>query len=321
MLVYDCKLCKFSSPYKKDYIRHTKTEKHIKNVNKYHICKDCDYITPIKVNYTRHLLSKKHLKNIDKDNKDLDEDRNQQLKKIISEVNNELRDEVKEARETINILVNKMNLLENKNDKNTNAIIKEARTIKSSMLTMLNTYFKDTPSIEYIQQKPFFEALEEEYKAKINDDTDKLFIRIFQDYEKKKLVKTLSDLILKFVKKDNQKFQSVFNVDSARSNFATKIDDFWLNDKKGIQLRKFTIDKVVSYMIDVLDVFRLRLVKMREENIKNPTTQRSDYIMKYQMILLEVVSFLTNSNTHTKIIMQLSPNLRCDEQLLQLCEQ
>ena len=211
--------------------------------------------------------------------------------------------------------------LNDTNNKNTNAIIKEARTIKKSILTLLNTHFKDTPSIEYIKQEPFFKALEEEYDAKINDGTDKLFMRIFSDYEKKKLVKTLSDLILKFVKKDNQKFQSVFNIDSARSNFATKIDDFWLNDKKGIQLRKFTIDKVVNFMIDVLEVFRLRLVRLRNENIKNPTTQRSDYIMKYQMILLEVVSFLTNSNTHTKIIMQLSPNLRCDEQLLQLCEQ
>jgi hypothetical protein len=212
-----------------------------------------------------------------------------------------------------------INKINDTNNKNTNKIVKEARNIKKSIITPLNTHFKDSPSIEYIKEKPFIVELEKEYKAKVDDGTDKLFTRIFQDYEKKKLIKTLSDLILKFVKKDDQTFQSVFNIDSARSNFATKIDDFWLNDKKGLQLRKFTVDKVVHYMIDVLEIFRLQLVKIREQNIKNPLTKRSDYLMENQTLLLEVVSFLTNSNTHSKIITQLSPNLRCDEQLLQLC--
>ena len=318
-----CIICKYQSKDISNYKRHISSKKHINNINNSYSCKECDYITPIKVNYTRHLLSKKHLKNIGKNNnkdldKDLDEDKNQELKKII-EVNNELRDEVKETRETINVLMNKMNTLENKNDQNTQKIVKEARNIKSSMLTMLNTHFKDTPSIEYIEQKPFFIELEKEYNAKISDESNKLFMRIFTDYEKKKLVKTLSDLILKFVKKDDKKFQSVFNIDCARGNFATKIDDFWLNDKKGLQLRKFTIDKVVSFMIDVLEVFRLRLVEIRKENIKNPTSERNDYLMENQTLLLEVVSFLTNSNTHTKIMTHLSPNLRC-EKLLNLLE-
>ena len=93
-----------------------------------------------------------------------------------------------------------------------------------------------------------------------------------------------------------------------------------MNDKKGIQLRKFTIDKVVNYMIDILEVFRLILVKMRKENIVKSTVERSDYIMKYQLILFEVVNFLNNPYTHTKIINQLSPNLRCADELLMLYE-
>jgi hypothetical protein len=254
---------------------------------------------------------------------------NNLLENLIVQVKDEVKDEVREvkdevnrqqeeARETIRLLLNKIEILEKKNDQNTNKIVKEARNIKSSVLTILNTNFKDTPSIEYIKEKPFIVELEKEYKAKVDDGSDKIFLRIFQDYEKKKLIKTLSDLILKFVKRDNQTFQSVFNIDSARSNFATKIDDFWLNDKKGIQLRKFTVDKVIGYMIEVLEIFRLQLVKIREQNIKNPTRSSCDYLMENQTLLLEVVSFLTNSNTHSKIITQLSPNLRCDEQLLLL---
>jgi phenylpyruvate tautomerase PptA (4-oxalocrotonate tautomerase family) len=205
---YKCIICKYKTADISNYNRHNLSKRHIEKINNSYSCEDCDYITPIKVNYTRHLLSKKHLENKDiikdkKQNIDVD-DKNEQLKKIISEVKNELKEELKEeSKETIKVLMNKMNLLENKNDQNTNKIVKEARNVKCSMLTILNTHFKDTPSIEYIKQEPFLEAFEEEYKAKISEDSDKLFMRIFTDYEKKKLVKTLSDLILKFVQKDD----------------------------------------------------------------------------------------------------------------------
>ena len=295
---------------------HLSTQKHLNNVDSSFHCIECNYVTQNEVNYKRHLLTKKHLKlNPVPVNNNVNEDVGD-IKENIGEIKQELNKQQEEARETIKLLMQKIEVLEKKNDQNTNKIVKEARNIKSSILTMLNKHFKDTPSIEYIEEKPFLKALEEEYKAKVNDGTDKLFMRIFSDYNKKKLVKTLADLILKFVKKDDQKFQSVFNIDSARSNFATKIDDFWLNDKKGIQLRKFTVDKVINFMIDVLEVFRLQLVKKRNENLIKSTIERSDYLMENQTLLLEVVSFLTNSNTHTKIITQLSPNLRCDEKLL-----
>ena len=301
MTSYKCDICNFESKLKANYTRHILSEKHKllyenKKLSSLEVfyCNTCKFKTIKKSDYKRHLLTNKHLKINTNNNLNKSEYNDKKLE--------ELKLEIQKLKDT--------------NNQNTNKIVKEARKIKSSMLTMLNTHFKDTPSIEYIEQQPFFVELEKEYNAKINDGSDKLFMKIFMDYEKKKLVKTLSDLILKLVKKDQQKFQSVFNIDSARLNFATKVDDFWLNDKKGLQLRKFTIDKVVSFMIDVLEVFRLRLVKMRNENIKKSTVERSDYLMTYQKLLFEVVSFLNSPNTHTKIITQLSPNLRCDEQLL-----
>jgi hypothetical protein len=125
-------------------------------------------------------------------------------------------------------------------------------------------------------------------------------MRIFSDYENKKLVKSISDIILKIVKKENQNNQSVFNIDSSRGNYATKIENCWFNDKSGLQLKKYTLEMVIKYMINVLDKFRLKLVKIRDANIKKSTREQSDFIMKYQSILLEVNAFLTNSNTHKK---------------------
>jgi hypothetical protein len=128
----------------------------------------------------------------------------------------------------------------------------------------------------------------------------------------------MSDLILKFVKKEDKKIQPVFNIDSTRGNYATKIEDYWHNDKCGLQLKKYTLEMVIKYMLNVLDKFRLNLVKIRKENIKNPDTDRSDFLMKYSTLLLEVNAFLTNSNTHKKIILHMCPELRVEQKLLEM---
>ncbi len=198
--------------------------------------------------------------------------------------------------------------------------MKEARAIKKSILTILNTNFRDTPSIDYIQEDEFKIELEQEYKAKIDDPENKLFMRIFSDYENKILIKSISDIILKIVKKEDKKNQSVFNIDSARGNYATKIEDCWFNDKSGLQLKKYTLEMVIKYMINVLDKFRLKLVKIRDDNMKKSSREKSDFIMKYQSILLEVIAYLTNSNTHKKIILHMCPELRMDQKLLESIE-
>ncbi len=273
-----------------------------------HTCDDCNYTTDRSSLYKKHITTKKHINNINvKNNIIIDKIDNlaQQNQEVIKQ-NEELRQKIEQ--------------LEEINKQNTNKIVKEARAIKKSILTILNTNFRDTPSIDYIQEDEFKKELEQEYKAKIDDKDNKLFMRIFSDYENKKLIKSISDIILKIVKKENKKNQSVFNIDSARGNYATKIEDCWFNDKSGLQLKKYTLEMVIKYMINVLDKFRLKLVKIRDENIKRSSREQSDFIMKYQSILLEVIAYLTNSNTHKKIILHMCPELRMDQKLLESFE-
>ena len=267
-----------------------------------HTCKPCNFSTTKKCGYDRHLLTTKHSNNTN----------NILIDKVdnLSKQNEELIKEIEKLKETNKIILDT-------NNQNTNKIVKEARAINKSILTILNTNFKDAPSIDYIKESEFKKELEQEYKCKLNDPENKLFMRIFSDYDNKKLIKTLSDIILKIVKNEDQKLQSVFNIDSSRGNFATKIEDCWFNDKSGLQLKKYTLEMVIKYMINVLDKFRLKLVEVRKENIKKPDIDRSDYLMKYQTILLEVNAFLTNTNTHKKIILQMCPELRIDQKLLE----
>jgi hypothetical protein len=284
-----------------------------------HICEFCDYNTTKKINFDRHILTQKHKNNLKKiqnidDKKYNDVNINDNINNNIN--NSVLITKIDDLAKQNEELRDKIERLQQASNRNTNTIVKEARSIKKSILTILNTNFKDTPSIEYIQEDEFKKELEIEYKCKLDDPNSKLFMKIFTDYENKKIIQTLSNLILKFVKKEDQKNQSVFNIDSARGNYATKIEDIWHNDKSGLQLKKYTLDVIIKYMINVLNIFRLKLIEVRNENIKSPSESRSDYLMKYQALLLEVNAYLTNVNTHKKVILFMCPELRVDQKLL-----
>jgi hypothetical protein len=141
-------------------------------------------------------------------------------------------------------------------------------------------------------------------------------MRIFSDFKKRKLIGSICNVIIRIIKKEDQKHQSVFNIDASRGNYATKIQDIWHNDKKGLQLKKYTIDVVTKYMLNIMDIYRVRLVDMYNENKIKKDINVTDYIMEYQGLLLDINAFLTNPSTHKKIILQLCPELRFDDKLM-----
>ena len=324
MPLHICNYCNFTTNQNCSYNRHLLSLKHKNNVNNLntvnntiiYTCDYCNFITNQKNDYNRHVLTVKHknnllINNVVIENKD---SHNENIMISIVENQNNLAKQNEEVLKQNEELKKKIEQLEQINNQNTNKIVKEARVIKKSILTILNTNFKDTPSIDYIDEKEFQKELELEYKAKITDKDDKLFKRIFNDFTNKKLVQTLANLIIKFLKKEDQKLQSVFNIDSARGNYATKIEDFWHNDKSGLQLKKYTLDMVIRFMLNVLDIYRQKLDIMLKQ--KKRTQEDMDYIMEYQTLFIEVRAFLTNINTHKKVILFMCPELRLDQKML-----
>jgi len=182
MTEYKCIVCNYSTMNNSNFNKHILTNKHIEKINSCFRCDRCKYMTDIKVNYSKHLETKKHLKKSNENNIYPEQIKELllQVKEEVKEVNKEVNKEKDEAKKTIDLLMKKIDILEKKNDQNTNKlketndintqkIVTEARTIKKSILTLLNTHFKDTPSIEYIKQEAFFKELEKEYKMEIND--------------------------------------------------------------------------------------------------------------------------------------------------------
>ncbi len=279
-----------------------------------HNCKICEYTTTTYALYIRHINTQKHKNNTLLNKKSIDVSGNII---IIEKIDNLAKQNI-ELRKKIELLEKSNQELKQVSNENTNKIVKEARVIKKSILSVLNTNFKDTPSIDYIKEDEFREEFEEEYNLKLDDPDNKLFMRIFSDFKKKKLIGSICNIIVRVIKKEDQKQQSVFNIDASRGNYATKIQDIWHNDKKGLQLKKYTIDVVTKYMINIMDIFRSRLVDMYNENKIKKNISVTDYIMEYQGLLLDINAFLTNPNTHKKIILQLCPELRMDDNLLTL---
>ena len=282
-----------------------------------HICKYCNYSTINSRLYNEHLTRPKHKNNMSKVKKDISN--NIFIEKIDEIVVNQhnlakQNEEVKKQNEELKKEIQKLKEVSNEN---THKIVKEARVIKKSLLSMLNSNFKDTPSIDYIKENDFREEFEEEYNLKLDDKENKLFMRIFSDYKKRKLINSLCNIIIRIIKKEDQKKQSVFNIDASRGNYATKIQDIWHNDKKGLQMKKYTIDVVTKYMLNIMDIYRERLVDMYNENKIKKDIGITDYIMEYQGLLFDVNSFLTDPNTHKRIILNMCSGLRFEENLLE----
>ncbi len=281
-----------------------------------HNCIYCNYETERKENYDRHINSIKHKKNYSdnvKNNIGSDISGNSVIIVKIDNLTKQNEVVLKQNEE----LKKKIEHLERVNNENTHKIVKEARVIKKSILSVLNTDFKDTPSIDYIKEEEFREEFEEEYNLKLDDKENRLFLRIFSDFKKRKLIGSICNVIVRIIKKEDQKQQSVFNIDASRGNYATKIQDIWHNDKKGLQLKKYTIDVVTKYMLNIMDIYRMKLLDMYNENKTNKNINVTDYIMEKQGLLLDVNAFLTNPNTHKRIILNMCPELRMENKMLE----
>jgi hypothetical protein len=339
MVEHICKICNLKTNQKCDYDKHLLTKKHINNIiNKKNnsestFCEYCNFKAKQKSDYTKHLLTKKHIYNISKNNNTVNNNtvNNNTVSNntvnitknsidnsgnLINKIDN-LAKQNEEVLKQNEELKKKIEKLEKVSNENTHKIVKEARVIKKSILSVLNNDFKDTPSIDYIKEDEFRKEFEEEYNLKLDDMNNKIFMRIFSDFQKRKLITSLCNVIVRIIKNEDQKKQSVFNIDASRGNYATKIQNIWYNDKKGLQFKKYTIDVVTKYMINIMDIYRERLIDTYNENKIKNNVEVSDYIMEYRVLLLDMDDFLTNPNTHKKIIIQLCPELRFDENLLE----
>jgi predicted RND superfamily exporter protein len=134
-----------------------------------HKCIYCLYSTERKASFDIHLNSLKHKKNyLSTFNKF--ENKNNNIENLIIQVKEEFKEQNVEVLKQNEELKQKIEHLEKVNNQNTNKIVREAREVKKSILTVLNTKFKDTPALDYIKEDQFINGLQLEYKCKLVPD-------------------------------------------------------------------------------------------------------------------------------------------------------
>ena len=149
-LKYNCELCDYHTSSKKDYDKHSSTDKHkgnkkvVKNPPKYN-CDLCDYHSINKLHYNRHLLTGKHIKNTksldSKENITCDEMQSDHIEKVCNAIltkSNETRDEL------VNLILKSNESLMKSNENVIAAIRKHPiNKTKITFNAYLNTTCKD----------------------------------------------------------------------------------------------------------------------------------------------------------------------------------
>ena len=305
------------------------------NINqmKDHECNICNYSTTILTNFKKHLLTQKHkdkealetlktynIKIEETINIKVEQVLNDKVEKVMKEIkiNNDLMVEkiITNGNELSKKLDNKINSVERQIKTVGKKILNDNKVIKKALLPYLNQNYTLNPRIEYILEDEFNNWLECFYQFKIKNKDFKLQKQIIQDYKNNKLTGKIIEIILKIIKKDNMIEQSVFNTDVSRGNYATKMENFWLNDKSGINFIEYVIKPSANYMSLSLEPFRKELIKIRNKNIKNPSIKNSDILMNFAQNLIEIQKLLEDNDFHKQIAYKVCPHLRFNEEQL-----
>ena len=285
-----------------------------------HICNYCNYKSGSTTNYKIHTNTAKHTRNYElyiitnkmkteiKKEVDIQINKvNEKINKVNKNINKKIDDKIAKVDEKMDEKINVVKYNVNK------AIIKQ-NNFNRSVMTILTEDYAKNPALMQIERDEFIKELEIEYSSKLITEDCKLQQLIISDFKNKRLNDTIAKLILKFVKKDDLKLQSIFNTDSSRGNYATKLEKAWLSDKLGLKLRDIIITPVIEYIIDSLQPLREQVEKQLLINKKKPSLERSDFIMNNSHYIMEVSYSLVKKRTHDQILYKISPQLQLEEQ-------
>ena len=268
-----------------------------------HKCLLCSYETYRVSHYELHLKTQKHRRNneLNKNNSIIEK----RLKKIEKTQQNQTK-----AMQTQNKIIRK----QDKNIKTIDAkltdvkhIATKAKVYSKSCLAFLNEHFKDNPSLKYPGDEYCKKKLYEHFKINENNESSDLEKRILYKFNNNKLIDSLIQILLPILKKDDVKQQSIFNTDTARSNFAAKYDDEWKPDKAGIYLNSTIIKPFCNIIIDIMTkylAYYKNYVNMNKSRCEKMFDE-CDKITNITRCLLDI----GDSKLYDAIIYRLSSNL------------
>jgi len=108
-------------------------------------------------------------------------------------------------------------------NKKTKKIEKEVKTHRKALISLLNEKHPNNPMLTTPNNDEYIDTLEQYYNAE-NNETYDLQKKIITKYSDKfSIINEIVDIVCMIVKKDDLTKQSIFNSDSSRCNYATKL--------------------------------------------------------------------------------------------------
>ncbi len=180
-------------------------------------CNLCNYVTGSRTALCNHKKTKKHIQNIETHQKQLKEEKENEIVKLKDKEIEELKQElikIKEEKKELEVTAKIYKELSEKPKNVNNGII------INNNLSYVNKHFKNAPPLRKISNY-VLNGIDLEDDSQI----DKLTENIIYSYNNKCLHKLIGDHIIKNYKKDDLKLQSFHATDVSRRKYLVKIDD------------------------------------------------------------------------------------------------
>ena len=255
MKSYSCKPCDYFTFNKNDFEKHSQTKKHLTNCpeqvipsksRKLFECINChasfeseDLLTKHGENCLITLRIKIMMLEKDKEKSDLQKEKLElKLESALKELDlrSKFHEDIDRQKErTIDFIEGENKYHKDSLDKQSNAVNK----ITSSAIKFLQQHCPNAPRLEAPEN---YDSLWEDLVKK-----NKFLKEVSAWNANNHLDERLSERLLKIYKKEDAKDQSLWGLDTSRSNYAEKEDD-WTIDKKGVNLK----EKIIKPFVDDL---------------------------------------------------------------------
>jgi len=350
--MFECKSCEYNTKKISNFNRHIKTQKHINicgiNNENIFICNICNKEFKRKWNLTRHketicnnviknnnILIQKVIDKVDNLESNLINQNIEQNNKINNKIDTAVRSASSLIRylienhknapvlkqlthenvlKTLKITHGLENIPDNDEDKESLYSDSDAESIISSDCDDLSEENKKF----LIKHKATIRKKREKIKAKkmlaLDPKKFKLQKEIIKNYKLGSYIEYICNAILKNIKKENIKEQSIFNTDYSRLNYAIKISKrIWNDDKAGAKFIKLVISPTLQCINKLLDEYRTHLSNkydLMKNDIYLNDTDEFQNIMKNIFEIYEIQAKTMSENTIKQIIKDLAPQLR-----------
>lgn len=170
--------------------------------------------------------------------------------------------------------------------------------------------FKD-PYTFFIDYKEYPEVEDDDTKIIVDEkeiSKDEYIVdHIIFLVEHKKFVQYFTDRVAYFYKKEEPKYQSLWNFDTSRHNYGVSLKSenktIWHHDKKGLLTTQKILDPMLKFTIKIIKSYMKK---------KSNKIQMSTYQLKRIEHLMEFINLVETNTLQPEIIKKLSPIMYLD---------